>query len=154
MDQGFKIAFVTGNSDLSGHDIETISEADPSGQAPTDICQLALQIRVKRKLPMAFMAKGVLDMFNKWRVAELGNRILHFKVNGGMLPDGTLRFYEGAGCYTLNFSQQDDYLDTVTHIGGDTADVESKWGLTRDNCELVENQDDFLVGIKLGLELP
>ena len=47
MDQGFKIAFVTGNSDLSGHDIETISEADPSGQALTDICQLALQIQVK-----------------------------------------------------------------------------------------------------------
>ena len=150
---GFKVAFATGNSDLSGQDIEKITEADPSGQSLTDICQLALQLPQKKKLPLQFQSKGVFHLFNKWRVSELGNQISQFKAKGGMSKDGSLRFYGASGCYGLNFDA-DDKLVSVSHCSGDTAEVESKWGLTKQICELVENQDDFSAGIKLGFGAP
>ena len=128
LEENFKIAFITRVSDLNAEDIGLA--LSKSLQHVNDLVHFALQVPMSpAKLPLEFLVKPVISLFNNQRHVEMGSRIAKFKAGGGLQPDGSLNFYGVTGCYTLQYEQKK--LVSITHFNGDVARVSEGHGLIK-----------------------
>lgn len=144
LDQSFKIAFITTNSDLNSSDLVGLVRDDMA--SINDVLQYAVQVPMRMKLPMTLIVHEVMRSFLQERALFLGNRLSAFKANGG-IKGGKLSFNGAVGSYKLEFDNT-HVLIKVVHRNGDTADVDPKLNISK-NYNLQDNFDDWSAHLSL-----
>jgi hypothetical protein len=146
LDEDFKIAFVTNNSDLQSQDIISLMKLDSSGL--NDIFQCGVQLPLKQRLPPELLVKDVVLSFLDERLRVCGGRLGEFKKQQGINKDGLLNYSSSVGSYKLNWDDKTKLLAEIVHCSGAKVVVNPKLGLTT-SYTLSDNFDDFAATLNM-----